>query len=91
MMQVVELAGIVNDDKLLQIVSGEIDLDEQALLGQAQLRWEKHWEGVTDEKKATEVIRHSRVYLQKSLQHIMKLKTLSPQEKQDLIARMRGV
>jgi hypothetical protein len=90
MMQVVEIAGIIDDTKLLQCVSGEIDIIEQSLLSQSQLRWEKHWEGVTDEKKITEVIRHSRIYLQKSLQFAMKITSLSPHEKEDLIRRMRS-
>lgn len=87
MMQVVELAGVIDDDAFLQIVSG--DIADTELLLQAQLWWEKHREGLLPEKKIAEIDRHCRAYIQNALKQVIKMQNLTAAEKQELIGRMR--
>lgn len=89
MMLVVEVAWVIGDDALLQVVSWEADDKTDSLL-QAQLWREKHWWDITPEKKIPEIARHCNVYLQNALKMIVKMQSLSPQEKQDLMKRIQG-
>lgn len=95
MMLVVETAGLIGDDALLRVVSGDFSGDEQSSLesdlAQAQLRWETHREWFTADKKSSEIIHHCKQYLQNALRQIIKNTTISQQQKQDLMKRVQGL
>ena len=88
MMLVVEVAWVISDDTLLQIVSWEV-LDTDSLL-QAQLWRDKHWWDITPEKKLPDIVHHCQKYLHNAMKLIIKMQSLSPQEKQDLMKRIQG-
>jgi hypothetical protein len=88
MMLVVEVAWVIGDDTLLEIVSWEV-VDTESLL-QAQLWREKHWWGITPEKKLPDIAYHSNRYLHNAMKMIVKMQSLSPQEKQDLMKRIQN-
>ncbi|MEI7477211.1 MAG: hypothetical protein WCJ81_01355 [bacterium] len=90
MVLVVEVAGIVEDNLLLDIVSGDVSEKHEELL-QAQLQREKHWETLTPDKKTVEVTYHCHKYLHDAMKRIIKMTNLSPQEKQDLVKRIQKV
>jgi DNA primase len=88
MMLVVEVAGIMWDDALLQVVSGEIE--NKDVLLQAQLWRDKHRWDMPVEKKLPDIKRHCQQYLHNAMKMMVKLTSLSPQEKQDIMKRIQG-
>jgi hypothetical protein len=88
MMLVVEVAWIIWDDLLVQVVSGEIEEQKETIL-QAQLRWEKHrWE-ITADKKIPDIKHHCSKYLHNATKILIKMKSLSNEEKQALLKRIQ--
>ena len=91
MMLVVELAGVIGDDMLVKVVSGDVEESIQHDLAQAQLWREKHWWEIGPEKKLPEIKRHCHTYLQNALKVIIKMQTLSAWEKQDITKRVQEI
>jgi DNA primase len=90
MMLVVEIAEVIWDDTLMRVVSGDA-WEMQHILLQAQLWREKHRWTVTPDKKIVDIKRECQKYLHNAQKIIIKMQSLNPQEKQDLMKRMQGV
>ena len=88
MILVVELAGLIDDEILLRVVSGDVG-EAYEDIAQSQLRWETHREWFDEEKKKAEVLHHCRKYLQTALRQINKENKISGAEKQDLMKRVQ--
>jgi hypothetical protein len=74
----------------MHVVSGDVG-EMQDVLMQAQLWREKHRWTVTPDKRVVDIKRESQKYLHNAQKMIVKMQTLNPQEKQDLMKRMQGV
>ncbi len=85
---VVEIAGIIEDEALLAVVTGEVGENHHAL-AEAQLWREKHWDTTTPDKKIIEIKHHCNKYLHNAMRQIIKMQSLSPEEKQELMKRIQ--
>ena len=89
MMLVVEIAEVIWDDAIMNVVSGDV-WESQDLLMQAQLWREKHRGTLTPDKKLIDVKRECQKYLHNAMKIISKMQSLNAQEKQDVIKRIQA-